>query len=105
MAGTPDEENEVVVQEGRPKLAEPPKYAVLIHNDDYTTMDFVVEVLVRFFQKTQDEAVQITLRVHHEGKGVAGIYGFEIAETKAAQVNEYARSKGHPLKATAEPLS
>lgn len=95
--------SDVAVEEGRPKLKEPPKYAVLLHNDDYTTMEFVIEVLQRFFNKQGEEAVQITLRVHQQGKGVAGIYSREIAETKAMQVNEAARSRGFPLKCTAEP--
>ena len=82
----------------------PPEYAVVLHNDDYTTMDFVIEVLSKFFQRTQEEAVKIMLKVHQEGKGVAGVYSFEIAETKAMQVHEYAKSKGHPLKCTVEPM-
>ncbi len=94
----------VAVEEGRPQLKEPRRYAVLIHNDDYTTMEFVVEVLMRFFRKSNEEAVQITLRVHHEGKGLAGIFGHQIAETKAAQVAEYAKSQGFPLKASIEEV-
>jgi ATP-dependent Clp protease adaptor protein ClpS len=80
----------------------PPKYAVLLHNDDFTTMEFVIEVLRRFFGRTGDEAVAIMLKVHNEGKGVAGIYSFEIAETKAAQVIDFARSKGFPLLTSVE---
>lgn len=93
----------VAVEEGRPKLKEPPKYAVILHNDDYTTMEFVVEILQRYFRKSPEDAVRITLKVHQEGRGVAGIYTHQIAETKVSQVSEYARSKGYPLKATAEP--
>ncbi len=100
-----DEEGEVAVDTARPKLGQPKRFAVLIHNDDYTTMDFVVEVLMRFFGKSQDEAVQITMKVHHEGKGLAGIYTHQIAETKAAQVGEHARSHGFPLRATIEEAS
>jgi ATP-dependent Clp protease adaptor protein ClpS len=103
MGSWEESDSDVAVQEGKPKLAEPPKYAVLLHNDDYTTMEFVVEVLQRFFKKTTEEAVEITMHVHHQGKGLAGIYSREIAETKAEQVCEYARAKGHPLKATSEP--
>jgi ATP-dependent Clp protease adaptor protein ClpS len=98
-----DEGGEIAVQEGRPKLKEPPRFAVILHNDDYTTMEFVLEVLERFFKKTRQEATEITLRVHHEGRGVAGIYSRDIAETKTAQVNEAARSRGFPLKCTTEP--
>ena len=90
------------VEEGRPQLKEPSKYAVVLHNDDYTTMDFVVEVLQRFFQKTGDEAVRIMLKVHQDGRGVAGVYSFEIAETKSVQVNDFAQSRGFPLKSTVE---
>jgi ATP-dependent Clp protease adaptor protein ClpS len=86
-----------------PELKEPRKYAVLLHNDDYTTMEFVIDVLKRFFRKTEQEAMEITMRVHHTGSGLAGIYSYDIAETKVAQVTEYARDNGHPLKCTAEP--
>ena len=96
---------DVAVQDAKPKLGNPRKFAVLIHNDDYSTMDFVVEVLCKFFAKTTDEAVKITMKVHHEGRGLAGIYTFQIAETKAAQVGEYARSHGHPLRASIEEVS
>jgi ATP-dependent Clp protease adaptor protein ClpS len=65
-------------------------------------MEFVVEVLQKYFHKTTEEAVQIMLRVHHAGTGVAGVYALDIAETKAAQVEEYARSRGYPLKCTVE---
>lgn len=92
----------VAVEEAQPKLKEPKHYAVLLHNDDYTTMEFVTEILQRFFHKKGEEAVQIMLKVHQEGKGVAGIYTYQIAETKVAQVQEYARSKGFPLKCTIE---
>ncbi|MCM2279171.1 MAG: ATP-dependent Clp protease adapter ClpS [Oligoflexia bacterium] len=102
-ANAPSEEGGVAVQEGRPELKEPPRYAVLLHNDDYTTMEFVVEVLERFFKKTAAEAVEVMLRVHQQGQGVAGIYTRDIAETKAAQVIEYARGRGYPLLCTAKP--
>lgn len=100
----PEEEGQVAVQEDESPLQEPPKYAVLLHNDNYTTMDFVIEVLERFFHKRKPEATRIMLEVHQKGKGVAGIYSLEIAETKVAQVTEYSRSNGFPLKATVEPL-
>ncbi len=77
--------------------------AVLLHNDDFTTMEFVIEVLIRFFKRTPEESVKIMLAVHETGSGVAGIYPAEIAETKVSQVTEYAQDSGYPLKATAEP--
>ena len=98
------EEGEVAIEEGKPKLKEPPKFAVILHNDDYTTMEFVVEVLQKFFHKNQQEAVEITMKIHHLGHGVAGIYSREIAETKAQQVNDEARTRGFPLKCTSEPM-
>jgi ATP-dependent Clp protease adaptor protein ClpS len=105
MSGTQEDDSatEVLTEEGRPKVAEPPKYAVVMHNDDYTTMDFVVEVLQRFFRRTPEEAMKIMLRIHHEGQGVAGIYSFDIAETKVAQVESFAQGKGFPLRCSIEP--
>jgi len=94
----------IAIEEGHPVPKEPPRYAVFLNNDDYTTMDFVVEVLRRFFQRSEEEAVQIMLQIHQKGRGVAGIYHFEIAETKATQVLEYARSKGFPLNSYVEPV-
>ena len=80
-----------------PVLKRPPQYAVVLMNDDYTPMDFVIEVLQQYFALNLDRATQVMLQVHHEGKGIAGIYPRDIAETKANQVNNYARSQGHPL--------
>ncbi len=85
------------------EVKEPPKMAVLLHNDDFTTMEFVIEVLIRFFKCTPEESVQIMLSVHEAGSGVAGIYPAEIAETKVSQVTEYAQASGFPLKVTSEP--
>ncbi|MEW6056939.1 MAG: ATP-dependent Clp protease adapter ClpS [Bdellovibrionota bacterium] len=92
----------VAVDEAKPKLKRPQRYAVLLHNDDYTTMEFVLEVLEQFFNKSGPEAMQIMLKVHNEGKGIAGIYPHEIAETKADQVIQLARSRGFPLMCTIE---
>lgn len=93
---------ETALQE-RPKTKKPRLYKVLLHNDDYTTMEFVIEVLVRFFQKDQAEATHLMLYVHTKGKAIAGIYTFDVADTKVTQVTEYARKNGHPLLVTMEP--
>lgn len=106
MAGSPDkkhreqEDTEVV---DRVKPVVPRRYKVVFHNDDYTTMQFVVDVLMTFFHKTQAEATHIMLTVHKTGKGIAGVYTREIAETKVSQVMDYARKAGMPLLLTAEP--
>jgi ATP-dependent Clp protease adaptor protein ClpS len=81
---------------------EPPMYKVLLLNDDYTTMDFVIAVLVQVFGKTAGEATRIMLDVHRRGAGVCGIYSFEIAETKVETVHSLARENGFPLKCTME---
>ena len=98
----PDKESDAAVAD-RPEVKEPRQYAVILHNDDYSTMEFVIEVLTRFFKKSHEEAVEVTLQVHQAGRGVAGIYSFEIAETKVFQVTELAPGRGHPLKCTVEP--
>jgi ATP-dependent Clp protease adaptor protein ClpS len=79
-----------------------PPYRVLLMNDDYTPMEFVVEILMDIFGKGEAEAVHIMLKVHVEGSGLAGVYPFEIAETKVEEVHERARAEGHPLKAILE---
>lgn len=86
----------------RPKTKKPSMYKVLMLNDDYTPMEFVVHALERFFGKTGDEAVQIMLHVHQKGVGVCGVYTYEVAETKATQVMELARENQHPLQCTVE---
>ena len=95
-------EGDVATKE-RSSVKKPRKYKVLLHNDDFTTQDFVVRVLVKFFRKTETEATQIMLTVHHSGVGLAGVYPHEVAETKVVQVNDYAREHSFPLKCTMEP--
>ena len=85
------------------KTEEPPLFKVLLHNDDYTTMEFVVLVLMKFFHKTETEATHIMLSVHHKGHGVAGVYTKDVAETKVDQVHDYAKEHGMPLRLTVEP--
>ena len=90
------------VTETKPKLQKPSLYRVLILNDDYTPMDFVVEVLMRFFSLNLEKSTQVMLHVHTRGRGVCGVFTREIAESKVAQVNEYARINQHPLLCTME---
>ena len=84
------------------QLQRPPLFKVLLLNDDFTPMDFVVDILQRYFQKDEDEATRIMLAVHQSGVGVCGVYPFEIAETKALQVVEEARHHQHPLQTAVE---
>ena len=90
------------ITETRPKLQKPSLYRVLILNDDYTPMEFVVEVLQRFFGMDLEKATQVMLSVHYSGKGVCGTFTAEIAETKVVQVNTYSRNNEHPLLCTME---
>lgn len=92
----------LTVEPARPKLKRPPMYKVILLNDDYTPMEFVVQVLEQFFGMTREKATQIMLHVHTRGKGVCGVYTHEIAETKVAQVNDFSRSHQHPLLCTME---
>lgn len=85
------------------KVQPPPMYKVLLNNDDYTPMDFVIEVLMQFFNFDAEKANQLMLTVHYRGKAVCGIYTSEIAETKVMQVNQYARKHQHPLMCSMEP--
>lgn len=91
-----------VVAPARPEVARPPLYSVLLLNDDYTPMDFVVDVLSRFFPMSAEKATQVMLHVHTRGRGVCGVFTREVAESKVAQVNEYARVNQHPLLCTME---
>lgn len=98
------EEGAVVAERQLQRVKPPPSYQVVMVNDDFTPMEFVVAVLQEFFGKNRDVAMQIMLRVHIEGRGVCGIYPREIAETKVAQVMDAAAEAGHPLQCLAEPL-
>jgi ATP-dependent Clp protease adaptor protein ClpS len=91
-----------VVQEAQPKLKRPPLYRVILLNDDYTPMEFVVGVLESVFGLDRNTATRIMLEVHHQGKGVCGVYTYEIAETKVAQVTGLAQQHQHPLLCTME---
>lgn len=93
-----------VVSERKPAVKKPSLYKVLIHNDDYTPMDFVVMILETYFGKDKLSATEIMLAVHHKGVGVCGTFPFEIAETKVMQVMECARENEHPLQCTMEKL-
>lgn len=88
----------------RPKNKVPKQYRVVLLNDDYTPMDFVVFILINFFNKSEDEAIQIMFQVHHEGSGICGVYSYEIAETKVMQVMETARLNQHPLQCIMESV-
>ena len=99
----PEEDSEVEVMVAEPEIAEPPMYAVVMYNDDYTPMEFVVYVLQSEFHHNTDAAVEIMLSIHHKGRGIAGIYPKDIAETKAKKVNQTARKEGYPLLTQIEP--
>lgn len=90
------------VQESRPEVKEPPRFKVILLNDDFTPMDFVVEVLQTFFDMDRENATRVMLHVHTRGKGVCGVYTRDIAETKVAQVSRFAREHQHPLLCTME---
>ena len=86
----------------RPKVKQPRMYKVVMMNDDYTTMDFVIHVLQKYFHKTYDEANKIMLNVHHKGKDICGLYPYDVAATKVMQVNDYAKKSEMPLKCVME---
>ncbi len=102
MGSIDQETNNKVSTESRRKVSEPPMYKVLIHNDDYTTMDFVVEILMVIFKKPQEDAIQVMLNVHREGVGICGVYPYEMAETKVESVHLLAGENDFPLKCTME---
>ena len=91
-----------VVVKAKPKTKKPSMYKVLMLNDDYTPMEFVVHILERFFQKSREEATRIMMHVHRRGVGVCGVYTYEVAETKVTQVMDFARNHQHPLQCTME---
>jgi len=92
----------LVVEEAAPRLKRPPLYQVVLINDDYTPMEFVVDLLQRVFGHDRTKATRVMLEVHTRGKGVCGVYTFEIAETKVAQATSYAQQHQHPLLCTME---
>src|SRR5690606_39279069 len=94
----------LAVLTAKPKLKRPPLYKVMLLNDDYTPMEFVVEILETFFAMSREKATHVMLTVHIHGKAVCGVYTRDIAETKAAQVNQYAREHQHPLKCDIEAV-
>lgn len=94
----------LALQEAKPELREPSMYKVFLLNDDYTPMEFVVQLLERLFGMDREKATRVMLTVHSQGKGVCGIYTYEIAETKVAQVNEYAQRHQHPLLCSMEEV-
>ncbi|MEM0909776.1 MAG: ATP-dependent Clp protease adapter ClpS [Pseudomonadota bacterium] len=96
-------DGEKLAQKQRQKTQPPPMYKVILNNDDYTPMDFVIQVLMKFFLMDLEKANQLMLTVHYHGKAVCGIYSAEIAETKVMQVNQYSRKHQHPLMCTMEP--
>lgn len=93
----PDYEGGLLVAPAKPALKEPSMYQVIMLNDDYTPMDFVIEVLLSFFGMSEEKATQVMLTVHTQGKAVCGVFTRDIAETKSAEVNQYAAESGHPL--------
>jgi ATP-dependent Clp protease adaptor protein ClpS len=94
--------DDAVITESKQKVEKPPLYKVLLHNDNYTTMDFVVVILITVFHHSEGDAIRIMLQVHHKGMGVAGVFTHEIAETKVAQVTELAKEHEFPLLCTME---
>ncbi|MCK9608605.1 MAG: ATP-dependent Clp protease adapter ClpS [Methylomonas sp.] len=97
-----DNEGDIVVQQAKPQLKRPPLFKVLLLNDDFTPMDFVVEILTCFFNMSQERATQVMLQVHTQGVGVCGTYTKDVAETKVHIVNDYSREHHHPLMCTME---
>ncbi len=99
----PDSDSGVLVAEATPKTRQPLLFKVVLLNDDFTPMEFVVELLERFFAMNRSKATRVMLEVHTQGKGVCGVFTYEIAETKVAQIMAFARDNQHPLMCTMEP--
>ena len=97
-----EDEGGLAVESAKPKIKKPPMYSVMLLNDDYTPMEFVVHVLEKFFKLDRSLATHVMLEVHTKGKGVCGVFTHEIAETKVMQVNSYSKENEHPLLCTLE---
>lgn len=97
-----EENGGAVLETVKPRIKPPRRYQVVLLNDDFTPMEFVVEVLIQFFAMDEAKASAVMLAVHHEGKGICGVYSREVAETKVQQVNHYAREHQHPLQCQME---
>lgn len=97
-----DNNSGLAIQEVKPKLKKPPLYKVILLNDDFTPMDFVIEILMIFFAMPPEKATQVMLQIHTQGVGVCGTYSKDVAETKVYLVNEYSRAHQHPLLCTME---
>lgn len=98
------QENSSVLTPERAKAKQPNMYKVILFNDDYTTMDFVIEVLQRFFSMNRELAMQTMLKIHNEGSAICGVYSLDVAETKVAQVTEFAKQHEHPLRCGMEGM-
>lgn len=99
---SPDEDDGLAIETSRPELKPPPLYKVILLNDDYTPMEFVIHVLEQIFGMNREQATQVMLAVHTKGSAVCGIYPRDIAETKSEQVNQYAQENNHPLMSQVE---
>ncbi len=100
--GTKPDSDVALLQRTKTKVTRPSMYKVILLNDDYTPMDFVIHILERFFGKNSEEAIKIMLQVHNDGSAVCGVYTFEVAETKTVLVMQYAQANGHPLECLIE---
>ena len=99
-----DNDEGLVVQEAKPKLKRPPLYKVILLNDDFTPMDFVIEILMHFFAMSLEKATRVMLQIHTQGVGVCGTFSKDVAETKVYLVNEYSREHQHPLLCSMEEV-